>query len=222
MGEKSDAPTGIECRTSLDLVHHLGLVIAQMGGFVLLGPDRGNLCRRASRAESLEFSGAAWIVEAQGLPNLIHEVVHALFLGHLDDDHGFEYGAIPLDIERPRDRRWVWEELACCGLSVSICAPLQDDPRQFAREWFAEQVEIQGVFHGLEHDLSAFWARIEAQLAKPDRVEELRATVEQGHRRLSAGIHRVGGASSLPLPTADVIALWREYRDPRTSQFAPR
>jgi hypothetical protein len=186
-----------------------------MGGLVLLGPDYGNLCRRASHAEILAFGGPEWIIEAQGLPNLIHELVHALFLGHLADDHGFDYGAIPLDIERPDHRRLLWEELTCCGLSASICAPLHDDPQQFSREWFAEQFEIQGVFHGLEHDLPGFCARIDAQLSIPERASALRATVERGHRSLCACVREAGGP---PLPTSDVIALWREYR---AAQLAP-
>jgi hypothetical protein len=185
------------------------VVVTEMGGFTLLGPDRGNLCRRASAAEVLEFLGCEWIIEAQGLPNLIHEVVHALFLGHLADDHGFDYGAIPLDIERPEHRMMLWEELACCGLSTSICAPVMDDPQQFARDWFTEQFEIQGVFHGLEHDHGAFCARIDAQLSIPERVDEAVATVERGHRRLSDRVRRAGGPA---LPTSDVIALWHEYR----------
>ncbi|PRQ09301.1 hypothetical protein [Enhygromyxa salina] len=212
MGEKSKAAAGIECHTRRDLVHAIRRVLAQMGGFTLLGPDRGNLCRRATHAESLEFFGCEWIVEAQGLPNLIHEVVHALFLGHLADDHGFDYGAIPLDIERVDHRLLLWEELTCCGLSTSICAPLHTNPQQFARDWFAEQIEIQGVFHGLEHDHAAFCARIDAQLAMPDRVEELRATVARGHRRSSEEIGRAGGP---PLPSADLLALWRDYRATR-------
>lgn len=215
MGKKSTGPTQVECRTGADLVQWLRLVIAQMGGATLLGHEQGNLCRRASTAEALESPRAAWIIEAQGLPNLIHEVVHALFLGHLADDHGFDYGAIPLDIERPEHRLLMWEELACCGLSTSICAPLEADPHRFSQEWFAEQFEIQGVFHGLEHDLPGFCARIDAQLSMPDRVNELRATVERGHRRLCACVRQVGGP---PLPTADVLALWRDYRRP---QLAP-
>ena len=215
MGEKSTTPTKGKCRATADLVHRLERVVAQMGGYTLIGVDRGNLCRRASSAETLEFAGPGWIIEAQGLPNLIHEVVHALFLGHLADDHGFEYGAIPLDIERRDHRLLVWEELACCGLSTSICAALHDDPEAFAREWFAEQVEIQGVFHGLEHNLPAFCARIDAQLEMPLRAEELRTTVERGHRQLCAAIGQAGGSRALP--TADVIALWRDYR---AAQFA--
>lgn len=215
MKEKLQALPEIECRANRDLVHWMRLAIAQMGGVTLLGPDYGNLCRRSSHAEILEFAGAAWIVEAQGLPNLIHELVHALFLGHLADDHGFDYGAIPLNIERDDHRRLLWEELACCGLSTSICAPLHTDPLRFSRDWFSEQFEIQGVFHGLEHDLPGFCARVDAQLSMPDRVEELRATVEEGHRRLCERVRQVGGPA---LPSSDVIALWRDYR---SSQLAP-
>ncbi|KIG13467.1 hypothetical protein DB30_08033 [Enhygromyxa salina] len=133
-----------------------------------------------------------------------------MFLGRLADDHGFDYGTIPLDIERRDHRQVLWEELACCGVSASVCAPLHTDPQRFVREWFAEQFEIQGVFHGLEHDHPAFCARVDAQISVPARAEELRATVERGHRQLSEAIRRAGGP---PLPAADLLAMWRDYRE---------
>ena len=80
----------------------------------LVGEQQENLCRRANTQEIAQFGGLQWVVEAQGLPNLIHEFLHAIFLGRLADDHGFDYREIPLDIELPQHRALLWEELACC------------------------------------------------------------------------------------------------------------
>jgi len=157
-----------------------------------------------------DLGGCAWVVESQGLPNLIHEVVHALFLGHLADDHGFDYGQIPLDLARADHRRYLWEELACCVLSTVICAPLEDDPESFACDWFAEQFEIQGVFHGLEHDLAGFRARVDAHLQIAEHRAELLETVARGRDRLGQALAEVGLAAELP--PCDPLAIWARYR----------
>jgi hypothetical protein len=180
-----------------------------MGATVVLGPDRENLCRRATPAEMVDLGGRAWIVEAQGLPNLIHELVHALFWGGLADDHGFDYGLIPLDLALREHRRYLWEELACCVLSTGICAPLQDDPESFARDWFAEQFEIQGVFHGLEHDLVGFRARVDAHLQIAEHRAELLETVCSARLRVEQALAGVGAAAELP--PCDVLAIWSAY-----------
>ena len=112
------------------------------------------------------------VIEAQGLPNLVHELVHALFLGRLDDDHGFDYGLIPLDLALADHRRHLWEELACCVVSVAYGCDSHATPRQ-RLDWFIEQFEIQGVFHGLEHDLPGFRARIDGAIASPPLRDEL-------------------------------------------------
>lgn len=201
------AGSSIECHTTADLVRWIAGSIAKMGGVTLIGQAQENLCRRANPQEMPQLGGAAWVVEAQGLPNLIHEFIHALFLGRLDDDHGFDYGKIPLDLEQPEHRAALWEELACCALSTSTCAPGHEDPQAFARDWFAEQFEIQGVFHGLEHDLERFRARVDEQIRL--REPELLETVERGHRLLSEALAGEGGRA--PLPPCDVLGLWRDY-----------
>ncbi|PRP91555.1 hypothetical protein ENSA5_54310 [Enhygromyxa salina] len=182
-----------------------------MGAVTLVGPDRENLCRRATPHETEASGGLAWVIEAQGLPNLIHELVHALFLGRLDDDHGFDYGLIPLDIEHSDQRAHLWEELACCGLSTTTCAPFHGGAAaDWGRSWFAEQFEIQGVFHGFDRDLAGFRVYIDDQLARAERVAELDATVARARGLLSAALAAVGGPSTLP--PCDVSALWRDYR----------
>lgn len=181
-----------------------------MGATVLIGPQHDNLCRRATAAEVLAHADRAWVVEAQGLPNLIHELVHALFSGALADDYGFDYGQIPLDLARREHRRLLWEELACCVLSTVVCAPLEDDPESFARDWFAEQFEIQGVFHGLEHDLSAFRMRIDAHLQITEHRAELLETVQEARLLVERALAKVG--TEAELPPCDVMAIWADYR----------
>ncbi len=181
-----------------------------MGGATLIGEDRENLCRRATDQETQELGGFAWVIEAQGLPNLIHEIIHALFLGRLADDHGFDYGQIPLDLSRRDQRRHLWEELACCVLSAVICAPWEDDPEAFARDWFAEQFEIQGVFHGLEHDLAGLRAHIAGALESPANRAELRETVGQARALLAAALNSVGFRADLP--DENPMQTWQRYR----------
>lgn len=197
--------TPVDRQSGAALARAVERVIEDMGGTALVGPARENLCRRASLAELAQFDGRAWIIESQGLPNLIHELVHALFLGYLDDDHGFDYGEIPLDAERSGHRAWLWEEMACCALSTTTCAPFHPDPAAFSRAWFAEQFEIQGVFHGLEHDLDGFRRHIDRQLADPERLDEFERAIARGHALLAACLPEV------ELPSCDGLALWRDY-----------
>jgi hypothetical protein len=110
-----------------------------------------------ARGENLIRSeSGCWVVHVQGVPNLVHELVHFLGSGRLDDDYGFPYSELPLDLGRRDHRRFLWEELACCTLSLSC----SDDPAS----WFAEQVEILPVFFGDDHDLPRFRARVGAAL----------------------------------------------------------
>lgn len=201
----------IECLLTDDLVRWISDYLADWGGVVVLGEAQENLCRRARTEELAQFGGATWVIEAQGLPNLIHEFVHALFHGQLADDHGFDYGEIPLDLEHEGHRRILWEELACCGLSTTTCAPLHPDPARFAREWFAEQFEIQGVFHGLERDLDGFRRRVDERLVDPRCRTELEATVAEAHAALSAALG--ARAPSYVLPDCPILLLWQDYRD---------
>lgn len=211
--QASNAGTPIECHRATDLVRWIAITIAEMGGATILGEQQENLCRRANTQEISQFGGLEWVVEAQGLPNLLHEFVHALFLRRLADDHGFDYGEIPLDVERPEHRALLWEELACCALSTSTCAPLWADPQRFARAWFAEQFEIQGVFHGLEGDLERFRARVDGQVRA--HGPELLATVARGRGLLEAALRPHAGETprSVWLPPCDILAIWADYLD---------
>jgi hypothetical protein len=199
----SSAGTPVECRRAADLVRWIAVAIEKMGGVILIGEQQENLCRRANAEEMLQFAGLDWVVEAQGLPNLIHEFIHALFLGRLADDHGFDYGKIPLDVEQPEHRALLWEELACCALSSSTCAPLY--PPGFARAWFTEQFEIQGVFHGLEGELEPFRARVDEQIRA--HGHELVETVDRGRQLLEQALR----PPTASIPPCDVVGIWRDY-----------
>ncbi|NVB42229.1 hypothetical protein G6O69_30680 [Pseudenhygromyxa sp. WMMC2535] len=162
-----------------------------------------------------EIAGpVGWVIESEGLPNLLHELVHALFLGHLDDDHGFDYGLIPLDVGRADHRRHLWEELACCVISVDYAAPFAEDPRSFAREWFAEQFEIQGVFYGLEHDLRGLREMVDDLLSSPARLDEAEGTLTRGRALVARALRERGWSAPAGFPDRwpSFRAVWDGYR----------
>jgi hypothetical protein len=179
-----------------------------MGGCVRIDPNGENLCRRAREGE-LE---SAWVIEAQGLPNLVHELVHAIFLGRLEDDHGFDYGTIPLDLAHADDRRQLWEELACCVISAAYAERFEDPGFRLA--WFIEQFEIQGVFHGLEGDLPGFRERVDGAVGRADWRAELEAVLDFGFRETRDRLLAVGAPADLACLN-DVLEferVWEEYR----------
>lgn len=161
----------------------------------------GDLARGARREPTWPVSlGAREIagppraqVEAQGLPNLVHELVHALFAGRLDDDHGIDYGAIPFDLDTSPGRALLFEELTCCALSCEVLeAELrrrgEGEARRRARvdAWFREQVEIQPVFFGMDEQPEAFAARVSSLLEA--RGDEAQATVTRAREVLRSAL----------------------------------
>lgn len=132
-------------------------VFERARGHVLIHDDAGNLVRRATPADATPHP---FIIEAQGLPNLLHEMLHFVQHGALDVDHGIDYARIPFDTDHAGDRRLLWEELACCALS---CAYL-DAPAAERRAWFEEQIGILHHFFGLD-STETLRARIAALLA---------------------------------------------------------
>lgn len=154
--------------------------LAGMGAHVVIAQGGENLIRRllppaAPTPDRGSGADAPTIAEvrAEGLPNLLHELVHAVQAGRLDDDHGIDYAEIPFDLDAPAGRAVLWDELSCCVVS---CAYLWRHGRS-AREgapppavraevdaWFREQVEIQPVFYGMEQQPDAFVARVGAVL----------------------------------------------------------
>lgn len=207
--ERGRATTIGECPAVDDLVRWITRLLDRMGGAVRIDPTGENLCRRG-RADAGE---PEFVIEAQGLPNLVHELVHALFLGRLDDDHGFDYGLIPLDLALAEHRRHLWEELACCVVSVAYGCDSDATPRQ-RLDWFIEQFEIQGVFHGLEYDLPGFRARIDGAIASPPLRAELEHTIARGYVLVAEGLLAVGAPPSQTRPIVAVSfdCLWAEYR----------
>lgn len=209
----SDLVPPVECLAEQALVHSISRVFENWGACVRIGSDRENLCRRARSEELAALPESRWVVESQGLPNLVHEFVHALFLGHLDDDHGFDYGLIPLDLTERSHRRHLWEELVCCAVSTAYAQAYDPEPRRFVADWFTEQVEIQGVFHGLEDDLDGYRARISEAIARPAWRAELDAATEQGYAAVAAALVGVGvdpaQAGATRLHPAE---LWANYR----------
>ncbi|MCA9706271.1 MAG: hypothetical protein KDK70_10520 [Myxococcales bacterium] len=148
------------------------------------------------------------LVAAQGLPNLLHELVHAVQAGRLDDDHGIDYGAIPFDLDTFAGRAVLWDELSCCVIS---CAYLWAHgraaragaamPRVQAEveAWFHEQVEIQPVFYGMEHDPPGFVHRVAELLRR--HAAEVAAVLECASAATECALRRAGADPSLRAPS---------------------
>ena len=137
-------------------------------------------------------------IDVEGLPNLLHELVHVALAGALADDHGYDYGAIPYDLGSPAGRAILWEELACCVVS---CAYL-DGRGMSVDAWFAEQLGIQPVFYGMEHEPDAFFATVDA-LAHA-HIDELVAMLECAYARVDR-----------------LLAPFRDGHPPERLAFAP-
>lgn len=125
------------------------------GAQVWLDPNGENLIRAAPKG-----SAYRWQLCVQGWPNLVHELAHVLQSGKLDEDSGFEYHLVPLDLHSPRGRRYLWDELCACALSCAWGGRSED--RAWVRAWFQEQVDILPVFFGDEADPARFLAKVQA------------------------------------------------------------
>lgn len=185
------------------LLQWLARALAELGGEVVIADGDDNLVRARRPGDP---GDRPWIVVASGLPNLLHEIVHALLFGRLADDHGFDYNKIPLDLADPGDRRLLWEELACCVVSCAYGEPAAADA------WFKEQVEIQGVFHGVPDDVEAFARRVEGAVAQ--HPEELAATIEEAYAALKKVLLAAGARAreASPVQEWSFQELWARYR----------
>lgn len=144
------------------------------------------------------------LVQAEGLPNLLHELAHAVQAGRLDDDYGIDYTAIPFDLDTAAGRAVLWDELACC---VTSCAYLQAHGRAArarapasvvaaeVHAWFREQVEIQPVFYGMEHDPPAFVERVAALLRT--HGAEAQAVLDRAYAALERALASAGAAPAV-------------------------
>lgn len=126
---------------------------------VWLDPGGENSIRAASTGQ-----GHAWQVRVQGWPNLVHELAHVLQSGKLDEDSGFEYHLVPLCLDRPRGRGYLWDELCACALSCAWGRERADG--SWVGAWFKEQVDILPVFFGDEGDPQRFLAKVDRCLAE--------------------------------------------------------
>jgi len=142
-------------------------------------------------------------VYAQGLPNLLHECTHIVLAEVLDHDHGIDYGAIPFNLETATGRQVLWDELSCCVVSCAyLCvAPTSVDA------WFAEQLEIQPVFYGMEGDPTRFVHTVGCLLRM--YPSEFESTLARAYRRLEALLQWIGAPPDLARPARrwDALAL---------------
>jgi hypothetical protein len=185
------------------LLTHAARVLIDLGGEVVIHTRDDNLVRSRRPGDP---GSAPFIVEAAGLPNLLHELVHVLQVGRLADDHGLDYGQIPYDLELAAHRRILWEELACCVIS---CAYLEAEHEE---GWFAEQVGIQGVFYGHEDDPEGFLAAVDRAVAA--HGDELAAVLAAAYMATEAALTVAGAPPELARPRArlEFHRLWARFR----------
>ena len=169
-----------------------------MGARVEIASHAENLVRRIDGGDAGD--GAVAVVCAQGLPNLLHELAHAVQTGVVDDDWGIDYGKIPFDLGTVAGRRVLWEELACCVMScawVHVPAAGESPLEVRARvlDWFREQVDIQPVFYGMEDEPAAFWAKVQG-LARTHRGE-MDAVLEGAYAAFSRALREAGAPPSV-------------------------
>lgn len=192
-----------------------------MGARVEIAEGGDNLVRAlppgATDPESHAQDRPTALVQAEGLPNLLHELVHAVQAGRLDDDYGIDYTAIPFDLADPAGRATLWDELSCCVIS---CAYLHAHGRA-ARAgspspaiqaevdaWFSEQIGILPVFYGLEHDPHAFHARVAALLR--EHATEAQRVLDRAYQATEHALRVVGARPSVAVPPwrPSLHALW--------------
>jgi hypothetical protein len=185
------------------LLELIARAFAAMGAEVVIAEGDDNLIRTRRPDDP---GTRPFVVVAAGLPNLVHEFVHAIQAGRLADDHGFDYGLIPLDMKVAEQRSSLWEELACAVLSCAY-APAGGD----VDAWFKEQVEIQGVFFGVAEG-PEFVALVEAtRAAHPD---ELPAVLERAYATMAQALREAGAtdAEAEPPVRLEFETLWARYR----------
>ncbi len=185
------------------LLARVAAVFAAMGGEVVITSGDDNLIRARQAGDP---GTRPWVIVASGLPNLLHELVHAVQVGFLADDHGLDYGQIPYDLARPEHRRILWDETAACVLSCAWGEAADEEG------WFAEQIGIQGVFYGYEEDTPGFYAAIDRVTAEfSNEIWDVHAgAYAEVERRLRS----TGAPPELARPRARLTfgQLWARYR----------
>ena len=156
---------------------------------VFAGADNSVRPREAGNAGALPF-----VVEVEGVPNLLHELAHVLLLGRVEKDHGTRAAEIPFDLATPKGRRLLFEEFACCVASASWHPGGDAD----ADAWFAEQVGIQDCFFGMQGDLSRFFAAAAREVAA--HRAELDEVVARAHDLVAAALAKAGAPPEVARP----------------------
>lgn len=201
-----------------------------LGGENLVRALPGPLSAPEARSDEPAAPAPRALVQAEGLPNLLHELAHAVQAGCLEDDYGIDYTAIPFDLATAAGRAILWDELACC---VTSCAYLQTHGRAaragapgpaIAAEvdaWFREQVEIQPVFYGQEHEPAAFVERVAALLST--HGAEAQAVLDRAYASIERALASAGAdpavARSAWRPT--LPTLWSLLRPGHSAAGSP-
>lgn len=150
-------------------------------------------------------------IDVEGVPNLLHELVHILLAGRLDDDHGFDYRAIPYDLRRPDGRAVLWNELSACVVSCAYLLPAAPEASDWARVdgWFDEQLGIQPIFYGREHDAAQFFAELPARAQL--HADELARVTATAYERCAALLRWAGAPDDVAdvATRLDFVALWQ-------------
>lgn len=177
--------------------------LERLGAEVRLATHAENCVRRREPDEPCAQEGATpadaarlpFVIEVQGLPNLLHELAHVVLLGKVEKDHGTPYAKIPFDMTTPDGRRLLLEELACCVASASFHPGSDPD----AQAWFAEQIGIQGCFFGFDGDhVPALLAAISREVAA--HHGELDETVARAHARIAVALMSAGATPETAFP----------------------
>lgn len=195
----------------------MGLAAAALvraGAQVRIDPHGENLVRRPREEDR---SSARAIVEVQGLGNLFHELVHVVRAGVLDDDHGIDYGQMPFRLEVPEHRALLWDELAASVVSCAYATPSAPDA------WFAEQVETQPVFYGMEADPAAFARALDGLVGSGGpHLSELDAVVDAAFAAVADWLRDAGATPAQAGPPRNLrfSPLWAAYAAARTGWFA--
>lgn len=177
-----------------------------MGARVTIAQGGENLVRRLEPGSSPPEGSsppATAQVQAEGLPNLLHELVHAVQAGRLDDDYGIDYSAIPFDLRTPAGRAVLWEELACCVVSCAYLPAAGSEGhdeglRPSVADWFREQLEIQPVFYGMEDDPPAFVELVGQLLTRYG--DEVDAVLDRAYAATERALSGAGAAAGVSAP----------------------
>jgi hypothetical protein len=183
--------------------------------------DRGAEVRIDARGDNLvrrrredEAHGPAIVVEAQGLANLLHELVHIVRAGVLADDHGIDYGEFPFRIGDVRYRGILWDELAACVVSCAYLPGSDED----IDDWFAEQIETQPLFFGLG---PPEFARRLDELCQGPSARDVEVAVDSAYAGVLRWLREAGAPPALALPPRrpSFEALWARFRARRPAWF---